>query len=69
MLWLTLKGAQQQTACEFAPWLAQRHHFLRLLSGRWTRTLGPPSVVEDAVGRPIRAMHVHGRVWRQQLPV
>lgn len=53
MLWPTLQAVQRSTRLEFAPWLAARHHFVRCLSGQWTRTLGAPA----------GARHVRGRVW------
>lgn len=64
MTWLTLRAAQTATQLEFASWLAERHHFVRCISGRWCVTLGPPAsdVCYDGV-RMARARHVRGRVW------
>jgi len=41
---------------EFASWLADRHHFVKLRSGRWTRTLGAPQHC-----KPLKA----SRCWEQ----
>jgi hypothetical protein len=38
----TLADVRRATTCEFAPWMAKLHHFVRLPSGRWVRTYGPP---------------------------
>lgn len=58
MLWDSLRAIQTSTRCEFAPWLAKAHHFVRLPSGRWCRTLGVPEAPD---GRTL--VHVRGRVW------
>lgn len=55
MLWNTLRDVRRDTALEFAPWLAERHHFVSLPSGRWCRTLGVPQ----------GCTQVSPRVWRQ----
>lgn len=65
MTWSTLAAVQLATRCEFTRELAQRHHFVRCISGRWMRTLGPPGgdeVCYDGV-HMARAQHVRGRVW------
>ena len=54
MTWETLAAVRSATNIEFTKALANVHHFLRLPSGRWCRTLGPPEGAE----------HVRGRVWR-----
>lgn len=58
MTWATLEAVRLATRCEFAAWLAARHHFVQCPSGRWTRTLGPPQAPEG-----FRMEHVNGRVW------
>lgn len=55
MLWDSLRAVRSQTSCEFTRELALLHHFVKLKSGRWTRTLGPPAASS--------VVHVRGRVW------
>jgi hypothetical protein len=64
--WPTLARAQSATRIEFTRELAQRHHFVRCVDGRWCRTLGPPAgeVCYDGV-HMARAQHVRGRVWHR----
>ena len=57
MIFDTLRSARITTNCEFVPKLAQRHHFVKLLRGGWTRTLGPP----DSRG----LKQVGSRTWHQ----
>lgn len=54
MLWNTL-NAVRSSVHEFSAssGLRERHHFVRLASGRWTRTLGVPE----------NAINVGGHVW------
>ncbi len=42
MTWPTLASIRLSTKCEFAPWLAKLHRFVRLPSGRWIRVLVTP---------------------------
>jgi hypothetical protein len=66
MMWPTLAAVQLATRLEFARELAQRHHFVRCVDGRWARTLDAPAPVTlyDGV-REARAQHVRGRVWHR----
>jgi hypothetical protein len=53
----TLREAQSTTRTEFVPSIAKRHHFVKLPSGRWCRTLGPPKG-EGLVKKRGRVWHV-----------
>jgi hypothetical protein len=55
MTWNTLRDVQASTKAEFTPGLAKRHYFVKLPSGKWTRTLNSP---------PEGATHVKGRVYK-----
>lgn len=55
--WPTLKSVRQATNLEFIPALAKRHHFVKLTSGRWYRTLGPPN--------PVGLVQTGPRVWHR----
>jgi len=57
----TLREAQVTTQMEFVEPLAKRHHFVRLSSGRWCRTLGPP--------RGEGLVKIRGRVWHSRTHV
>jgi hypothetical protein len=59
MTWETLNDVRNQTKVEFVPELAKRHCYVRLSSGRWTRTLGPPD--------PQTATHVRGNVYQAKV--
>lgn len=59
MLWDTRK-AVQDSLLEFTPALRARHHIVKLASGKWTRTLGPPGDTEKH-----RVVNVKGREWKQ----
>lgn len=60
MLWDTLR-AVQLSILEFSATsgLREKHHFVGLPSGKWTRTLGAPGNVDGCALR-----HITGRVWR-----
>jgi hypothetical protein len=63
MTWPTLAVVQLATRIEFTKKLASAHHFVRLVSGRWTRTLGAPGpCLYDGV-RTCTPRLVRGRVW------
>jgi len=47
MLWPTLNAVRTSTKCEFAPHVAEAHHFVRLPSGMWTRTFGIPGLLPE----------------------
>lgn len=64
MTWKTLKDARLATKCEFTKRLAEEHHFLRLPSGKWTRTLGQPKAADST----LQLVHVVGRVWHLNAP-
>lgn len=59
MLWDSLVAVQRSLR-EFAPWLAKQHHFVRCLSGKWTRTLGVPGFPP---GHERTVRNIRGRVW------
>ena len=67
MLWDTRKAAYDSLA-QYTPALRAKHHVMKLASGKWTVTLGPPGDVVDALGRTLRAVHVKGREWKQVPP-
>lgn len=67
MLWDTRKAAFD-SLMQYTPALRARHHVMKLASGKWTVTLGPPGDVVDALGRTLRAVHVRGREWKQVPP-
>jgi hypothetical protein len=52
---------------EFVPALRKRHHVVKLVSGRWCRTLGPPGPY-DLRNPEFRYVAVPGRAreWRQE---
>jgi hypothetical protein len=50
MLWDTRKAAFD-SLLEFSPAMRAKHHIVKLASGKWTRTLGPPGETKDALGR------------------
>jgi hypothetical protein len=54
MTWATLAAVRLATRLNFAAWLAARHTFVHLPSGRWSRVLGAPAP---------EARHVRGRVY------
>ncbi len=62
MMWRKLKHVYDATRIEFTPELAAAHCFVRLPSGFWVRTLGPPSQREG----PFRIVHVRGRAYRME---
>jgi hypothetical protein len=64
MTWDSLRAVEMSTKCEFRPDLAAAHHFVRLLSGKYTRTLGPPKLLPEQEADGIRCEHVRGRLWR-----
>lgn len=43
MLWPTYRAVYDATRIEFTPTLAALHYFVKLPSGKWTRTLNPPA--------------------------
>lgn len=63
MTWPTLKAARTATKIEFSDEGYKAHHFVRLPSGRWCRTLGAPGVRDPITGQPRKLKHVRGRVW------
>lgn len=79
MLWDTRK-AVFDSLLEFSPATRSKHHIVKLASGKWTRTVGPPSETKDALGRIYRVVHVKGREvppdvheekewWQRETPV
>lgn len=56
MTYASLKQIQTVTKIEFTAALARLHHFVKLPSGRWTRTLGPPGE---------GCKHIRGRIWER----
>lgn len=62
MTWDSLADVRRQTMCDFTKALAEMHHFVRLPSGRWTRTLGPPGLDDRNDGR-LALTCVQARVW------
>lgn len=67
MTFATLHQARTFTRLEGAR-SVQAHHFVRLPSGRWTRTLGTPGDVVTPDGAPLRAVRMRGRAWRLVQP-
>lgn len=68
MTWATL-AAVRASVLEFseASGLREAHHFVRVLSGRWSRTLGPPANATDSIGRTLTARNVRGNVWHMEI--
>lgn len=64
MTWDTLVDVRRQTNIEFTKELADKHHFVRLPSGKWTRTLGPPGLDKADDGR-FNLRCVTTRVWHK----
>ena len=60
----TTRKAVLSSLHEFSPTLRAKHHVVKLASGKWTRTLGAPGDVIDAIGCTHRAVNVRGREWQ-----
>ena len=60
----SLRSVEMSTKCEFRPDLAAAHHFVRLLSGKYTRTFGAPKLLPEQEADGLRTEHVRGRLWR-----
>lgn len=62
MLFDSYKQVTQNTKLEFAPWLADKHQFVKLRSGKWTRVLGAPSAKGCLPGTRVES--IGARKWR-----
>lgn len=65
MTYPTLRAAKSETGHRNP----DPHHYIKLVGGRWSRTLGPPSGPCPITGhaRPHRLVHVRGNVWRHEV--